>query len=151
MPLQIRSARAFFISRIIPTGWCRCAPNWLYYLVFDYSIYCYLLALIAITTLIPGIFLLCIFSLIGEYIFVFFLEYLSLSFDNYRLTSARKSLETKGFRVSLLWYTLDFTKHSRYFKSMIYETGFHSGKAPGMNRTSRKTTIRISARATCNR
>jgi len=27
MPLQIRSARAFFISRIIPTGWCRCVDK----------------------------------------------------------------------------------------------------------------------------
>ena len=41
----------------------------------------YLLAFIAITTLIPATIFLRIFSLIGEYMFVFFLEYLSLSFD----------------------------------------------------------------------
>jgi len=55
----------------------------------------YLLAFIAITTLILATIFLRIFSLIGEYMFVFFLEYLSLSFDN-RLSPPPKDLADQG-------------------------------------------------------
>ena len=86
----------FLFLLLFPLRWCLWTPNWLYYWVFDYSIYCIFLTLFAITTLILATIFLCVFSLIGEYIFVFFLEYLSLSFDNKPAYKCPKTLGNKG-------------------------------------------------------
>ena len=65
-----------------------------WFLTIPYTVY--LLAFIAITTLILATIFLRIFSLIGEYIFVFFLEYLSLSFDN-RLSPPERPCRSRAF------------------------------------------------------